>query len=87
MKLVGIYDSSWRCFVCCFFLNNIFNSEYFKQLGKIPNDRDLLRMWFKGQQMQGEPSFSNWVDISSYPLEDFDMIDLITYSISLGNKD
>jgi len=37
--------------------------------------------------MKREPSFSNLVDISSYPWEDFDMIDLITYSISLVNKD
>jgi len=36
--------------------------------------------------MKGEPSFTNLADISSYLLEDFDMIDLITYSISLVNK-
>lgn len=57
------------------------------QLGKIPNDRDLLQMWFKGELMKGEPSSSNVVDILSFPWEDFDMIDLITYSISLVSKD
>jgi len=72
--------------LCCFFLNNGFKSEYFKELGKVPNDRDLLHMWFKGQLMK-EPSFSNLVDISSYPWEDFYMIDLITDPFSLANKD
>jgi len=37
--------------------------------------------------MKGEPSSSNVVDILSFPWEDFDMIDLITYSISLVSKD
>ena len=62
-------------FYLLLFLNNGFNSEYFKQSGKIPNDGDLLHMWFKGELMKGEPSFTNLADISSYLLEDFDMID------------
>lgn len=37
--------------------------------------------------MKGDPSFSNLVDILSYPWEYFDLIDLIMYSVSVVVKD
>ena len=48
------------------FLNQGFISEYFKQSVKIPDDNDLLQMWFRGEIMKGEIIFNNFVDISSY---------------------
>jgi len=47
-------------------LNQGFISEYFKQSVKIPDDNDLLQMWFRGEIMKGEIIFNNFVDISSY---------------------
>jgi hypothetical protein len=65
------------------FLNNGFITGYFRKSGKIPDDSNLLDVWFRGELIKGEHIFSTLVEISSYPNVFFDFGDLIIFSISL----
>lgn len=48
------------------FLNNGFITENFKWSGRIPDDSDLLHVWFKGEPIKGELIFSNLVEFSNH---------------------
>jgi hypothetical protein len=69
------------------FLNNGFIYEYFKRSGKIPCDSDLLKMWARGELINGELILNTLVDISSYPYGYFKLRDLIISSTSLVYRD
>jgi len=64
-------------------LNSGLTIAYFRQSGKIPEDRDLLQIWAKGELMKEEHIFISLVDIPSYPEEFLGLRDFIMFSISL----
>jgi len=64
-------------------LNSGLTIAYFRQSGKIPEDRDLLHLWAKGELMKGEYIFISLVDIPSYPEEFLGLRDFTMFSISL----
>jgi len=66
-------------------LNSGLTIAYFRRSGKIPEDRDLLHIWAKGELMKGENTFISLVDIPSYPEEFLGFRDFIMFSISLGD--
>jgi len=68
-------------------LNKGLTIAYFKQSGKIPEDKDLLHIWAKGELMKGEHIFISLVDIPSYPEEFLGLRDFIMFSISLVDMD
>jgi hypothetical protein len=58
-------------------------SEYFKRLGNIPVDKDLLIIYANGVDINIALAFINLMLIPSYPLAGLNLIVLITSSISL----
>ena len=46
------------------FLNTAFTIENFVLVGKMPEERDLLRVYIKGELIQGELSFKILTEIS-----------------------
>ena len=65
------------------FLNKSLTTAYFKWSGKIPEYKDLLHMWVKGELMKEEITYSNLVGIPLYLEEFFGLRDFIMFSISL----
>ena len=63
------------------FLNKGLTNAYFKRSGKIPEDKNLLHIWVKGELIKGELIFINLVDIPSYPEEFLGSRDCIMFSI------
>ena len=57
-------------------------SAYFNLVGKIPDDSNLLQMWFKGELINGELNFNIFTEFCLYPWEFFYFNDLIIFSIS-----
>ena len=68
-------------------MNKGLTIAYFKWSRKIPEDKDLLRTWAKGELMKGEGIFISLVDIPSYREEFLGLRDFIMYSISLVDMD
>ena len=68
-------------------MNKGLTVAYFKQSGKIPEDKDFLRIWVKGELMKGKHIFISLVDIPSYPEEFLGLGDFIMFSISLVDMD
>jgi len=64
-------------------LNSGLTIAYFRQSGKIPEDRDLLHIWAKGELNKGKHNFISLVDIPSYPEEFLGLRYFIMFSISL----
>jgi hypothetical protein len=56
-------------------------SEYFKRLGNIPVDKDLLIIYANGDDINIALAFINLMLIPSYPLAGLSLIVLITSSI------
>jgi len=50
-------------------LNKGLTIAYFKWSGKIPEDKDLLHIWAKGELMKGDLIFISLVNIPSYSEE------------------
>ena len=67
-------------------MNSGLTVAYFRQSGKIPEDRDLLHIWARGELMKGEHIFINLVDIPSYPEEFLGLRDFIMFSIDMDFK-
>jgi hypothetical protein len=57
-------------------------SEYFRRLGNIPVDKDLLIIYANGDDINIALAFINFMLIPSYPLAGLSLIVLITFSIS-----
>ena len=68
-------------------MNKGLTIAYFKWSGKIPEDKDLLHIWAKGELMKGEHIFISLVDIQSYPEEFLGLRDFTKFSISLVDMD
>jgi hypothetical protein len=58
-------------------------SEYFRRLGNIPVDKDLLSIYANGDDINIALAFINLMLIPSYPLAGLSLKVLITSSISL----
>jgi hypothetical protein len=59
------YRSMIRHIFLITFLNNCLTSAYFNLEEKIPDDSNLLQMWFKGELINGELNFNTFTEISS----------------------
>jgi hypothetical protein len=62
------------------YIGNI--SEYFKHLGNILVDKELLNIYANGDDINIALAFINLMLIPSYPLAGLSLIVLITFSIS-----
>ena len=56
--------------------------EYFKQDGKKPNSKDLLKMYVRGELIKGALHLRILIEISLYPCAFFVFSDFIVLSIS-----
>jgi len=68
-------------------LNKGLTVAYFKRSGQIPEEKDLLHIWAKGELTKGEHIFISLVDIPSYPEKFLGLRDFTKFSISLVDTD
>ena len=65
------------------FFNKGFTIAYFSLVGKVPDNIDLLHIYFKGELIKGALIFNIFVETSSQPEYSFIFKELIFFSISL----